>query len=677
MFVVSFVPSSSVFGNHIMSAKLPPPRRRRGDAAIPLLLRTAFVTALCLQSATALPQAVPTVRWPINGTTTAHPIVSSQQNLIPSPSPRSETEQGLRPSQASEGLIQSFGPGLIQSQPPGLINSQPPGLIGSRPPAFISSQPPLLISSQPPIIPSQTPRVISSQSPSSFQQHEPVPTSNGLGVIPSRAPSGPGNSISGPSGWIGSQTGLFPSFTGRYTNTTVGYNVSVTLTPTLSTEEPLKPIPAPTTASGDPDGHHEVPQEDFHTTGYCPGCSPIIEVTATGFEDEYTPPTPAPNRPSTPLVRPGISTPIADHAGPSPVTPPKITITAGPSQVIISKEPTGGNLVIAPITVDVPSGGNVNVGGSRGPVSGGSPNNNGGNPSNGGSPNRNPDGSENNDIGFGNPNRGGNPGNDLGPPDRNGVPVTVIGNPTTLMPGQTVTVDNTPIVMHTTAGRTEIVVDGTQTLTLPPTTPEHLQGAITKGPILAPITVGTATITANPSSQYIIDGQTLGPGGPALTISGTTISLLPSATAVVIDGKTTSLTHLYGAVFTTVISPLLTLNDQVYTANRAGYYVLAPGTTLVPGGPAITVSGTVVSLLPEGTAAVIQGSTSFMQPMTTVVTLTRGGPGFADDEAGMMTSQVRPLGPLQTSKTGAAAGRVRLGVSATGLVLLGGLLGWL
>jgi hypothetical protein len=252
-------------------------------------------------------------------------------------------------------------------------------------------------------------------------------------------------------------------------------------------------------------------------------------------------------------------------------------------------------------------------------------------------------------------------------------------------PGQTVTFDNTPIVIRTSAGKTEVVVAGTKTVALTtPNAPDPFFPAMTEGPLLSPITIGGETITANSASQYIISGQTLHPGGPAITVSGTTISLLPSATAVIINGVTSTLSQVYGAVITTTTAPFLTLNNKVYTANRAGNYVLAPGTTLTPGGAPVTVSGTVISVGEEGTAAVIQGSTSFMRPLTTVVTLTRGHNGYG--AGGALTADV-PGGLPQATGTGKhnSAGVVRVSASFVvadgflgGFLLFGMVgLGWL
>ena len=66
------------------------------------------------------------------------------------------------------------------------------------------------------------------------------------------------------------------------------------------------------------------------------------------------------------------------------------------------------------------------------------------------------------------------------------------------------------------------------------------------------LTLGGSTITANSNSQFIIDGQTLTPGG-AITVSGTPISLGSDASKAVIGTTTESLDVLppsAGPVFT-------------------------------------------------------------------------------------------------------------------------------
>jgi hypothetical protein len=208
----------------------------------------------------------------------------------------------------------------------------------------------------------------------------------------------------------------------------------------------------------------------------------------------------------------------------------------------------------------------------------------------------------------------------------------VIGDSTTVTPGQTVTVNDVPIAIQTTDGKVEVVV-GTTVVSLQPAEIESSRGPrVTYAPTSLPpvLTIGSETIIANSQTQYIVAGQTLSPGGGAITVSGTTISLAPSATAVVINGVTSTLAPSFGNIWTRTAAAL-TFNNHIYTANRAGYITISPGTVLKPGGEAVTVDGTTLSLEHSGTAVIIQGSTSLLQPVTTVVTRTRsvgsGGAG--------------------------------------------------
>ncbi|KAJ4369163.1 hypothetical protein N0V83_006247 [Neocucurbitaria cava] len=237
----------------------------------------------------------------------------------------------------------------------------------------------------------------------------------------------------------------------------------------------------------------------------------------------------------------------------------------------------------------------------------------------------------------------------------------VIGDSTTLTPGQTITVDDTPVAIQTSEGRTEVVV-GTTTIPMKSdeASPQSTSPQITDAPSPLPpvLTIGTRVVTPNAQTQYIIADQTLAPGSSALTISGTTLSLAPSATALVVNGVTSSLTPSLGVVYTTEMPAALTFNSHIYTTNRAGYIVMGPGTTLIPGGNPVTVDGTTLSLEHAGTAVVVQGTTSMLQPVTTVVTLTRApsGGGVGAGVAGYTTGS-RLASPTEKPVPGGAASR--------------------
>ncbi|KAK0642370.1 hypothetical protein DIS24_g9110 [Lasiodiplodia hormozganensis] len=114
------------------------------------------------------------------------------------------------------------------------------------------------------------------------------------------------------------------------------------------------------------------------------------------------------------------------------------------------------------------------------------------------------------------------------------------------------------------------------------------------------------------SSGFVIGGQTLSPGGPAITVDGTVLSLAPSATAVVINGQESSLSgsSIVEGQGPAEIGrpPIITVGSIAYTANAATQYYLAPGQTLTAGG-VVTVDGTVVSLGPSASYVVVGGAT--------------------------------------------------------------------
>lgn len=102
--------------------------------------------------------------------------------------------------------------------------------------------------------------------------------------------------------------------------------------------------------------------------------------------------------------------------------------------------------------------------------------------------------------------------------------------------------------------------------------------------------VGKELVTANSASQFVIHGQTLVPGASAITIDGTPISLAPYATQVVVGGSTIKLDRAEETAF-----PALTINGQIITANNADQYIVG-GVTITPGAPAVTISGTPISI---------------------------------------------------------------------------------
>ena len=124
-------------------------------------------------------------------------------------------------------------------------------------------------------------------------------------------------------------------------------------------------------------------------------------------------------------------------------------------------------------------------------------------------------------------------------------------------------------------------------------------------------TVGGKGYTADASSKFLIEGQTLAPGSTAITLSGTRISLAAGASQAIVGGSTVA---IYPAGITPAPGaghvPVLTFAGSTYSANSLGQFVIGEQ-TLSPGA-AITVSGTQVSLVAAGNAAMIGSSTELL-----------------------------------------------------------------
>lgn len=188
-------------------------------------------------------------------------------------------------------------------------------------------------------------------------------------------------------------------------------------------------------------------------------------------------------------------------------------------------------------------------------------------------------------------------------------PGVVIGSQT-LTPGQTTTINGVQVIVPTQGGGSRILVDGsTVAVNSVPTGP----------PVL---TLGENRITANPQGEFVVGTQTLTPGGPVVTVSGTVLSVGPSGTIAVINGVTQTLAN---APHVTQ-APVLTVDGKPVSATVVGgttQFVLTDGQTLTPGG-IITVDGTTFSMPTDGAGStvVVNGVTSTLNaPGLPVITV--------------------------------------------------------
>ncbi|MCJ1243541.1 hypothetical protein MMC30_000738 [Trapelia coarctata] len=164
----------------------------------------------------------------------------------------------------------------------------------------------------------------------------------------------------------------------------------------------------------------------------------------------------------------------------------------------------------------------------------------------------------------------------------------------TLAPGQAITVSEKNISLAPSA--TALIL-GTSTIALEP-----LAGMTLPPSHLPAVTLDGLIATANSQSDYIIGGQTLIPGGPAITVSGTRISLAPSAAAIVIG---TSAIPFKPSLGVSALPEVITVEGLTVTANAQSELTTIGTKTLEPGGPAITISGTPVLLASGGSAVII------------------------------------------------------------------------
>jgi uncharacterized protein YodC (DUF2158 family) len=188
----------------------------------------------------------------------------------------------------------------------------------------------------------------------------------------------------------------------------------------------------------------------------------------------------------------------------------------------------------------------------------------------------------------------------------------VLGKQTLRAGGPAITISGTQIRLASDASAI-VVGSSTSVLVASESLGHHVQ-AVSLVPAL--------TLTANSGSafEYVFGDQTIRPGGPAITVSGTLISLDSEATAVVVGSSTRPIVtapnggdRSQQAEVQSAGKPasILTLAGATATLNSASEYIVADQ-TLKPGGPAITVSGTPISLAPQATAVVVGSSTSIL-----------------------------------------------------------------
>ena len=171
----------------------------------------------------------------------------------------------------------------------------------------------------------------------------------------------------------------------------------------------------------------------------------------------------------------------------------------------------------------------------------------------------------------------------------------------TLTPGAQVTVAGTPVSL---APDGSVAVVGGST--------ENLSPTITPPPGLPAITFAGSTFRpVGASSSYVVDGQTLTPGGSPITVSGTPISLYSNGATAVVGSSTENLQPPVTS------APGLTFDGTTYQPTNIGSIssaYIVNGQTITPGAGPVTISGTPISVASDGNTAVVGGVTEDLGP---------------------------------------------------------------
>ena len=163
--------------------------------------------------------------------------------------------------------------------------------------------------------------------------------------------------------------------------------------------------------------------------------------------------------------------------------------------------------------------------------------------------------------------------------------------------------------------------------------------------------VGSFTLKetpANSPSPIVIGSQTLIAGSSAIVVSGSTFSLAPSASAIIINDLSSALDQ---PVVTANPAPVLTIGSQPITLNSASEYIIQ-SQTLAAGSSPIVISGSTYSLAPSASALIINGKTSPLAPSSvppaSAPVITIAGQAVTENSASQFIVGSQTLAPGNT-----------------------------
>ena len=191
-----------------------------------------------------------------------------------------------------------------------------------------------------------------------------------------------------------------------------------------------------------------------------------------------------------------------------------------------------------------------------------------------------------------------------------------------------------------------------------------------KASVLPPgvVSVGSTTLTADSSSNFVIGSQTLAPGSAPITHSGIVFSLPSSGTGVVIGPSTQSV-----LAPTPQSAPIITLGGSTLTADSSSQFYIG-SQTLAPGGTIVRGSQ-VVSLAPNAATVVIGSQTKQLshQPIAPASTpvITIDGSTLTANSASHFEIGSQTLVPGGAAITNSAGQTVSLAAGGSSVVVDG------
>jgi hypothetical protein len=176
------------------------------------------------------------------------------------------------------------------------------------------------------------------------------------------------------------------------------------------------------------------------------------------------------------------------------------------------------------------------------------------------------------------------------------------------------------------------------------------------------IVIGGSTYTPNPSSELVIGGTTLSPGGPTVTVDNTPVAIPPGGSSAVVGGSVVPLALATGSPSQQQggAAPPLTLPSTTLTPNANNAYPVAPGSTLSVGGSSVKINGQAYALRTNS-----QGQTELIAGPT------QPGPSTTANAAGLVLSALGQAAASQSSVLAQQTGGAGAGVVSSTVTVSG------